>query len=87
MPNITIQEAKAIKELKTDQSRIIFTADKGVAMVVMARQDYINKAQGLLEDEDTYRPISKDPTPKMKKSAYTHSQKLQITSKDQLNYV
>ena len=34
-PNITLQETRAIKELKTHQSRIIITADKGVAMVVM----------------------------------------------------
>ena len=37
-----------IKELKSDQSRIILTAEKGVAMVVMDRQDYIAKAQCLL---------------------------------------
>ena len=45
-PNITIQKTKAIKELKSDQSRIILTADKEVAMVVMDRQDYNTKAQG-----------------------------------------
>ena len=35
-------------------------------MVVMDRQDNIDKAQALLEDNDTYRPISKDPTTKLK---------------------
>ena len=35
-------------------------------MVVMDRQDYVNKAQVLLGDRDTYRPISKDPIPKLK---------------------
>ena len=35
-------------------------------MVVMDRQDYINKAQGLLDEKVTCRPISKDPTPKLK---------------------
>ena len=34
-------------------------------MVVMDRQDYIKKAQGLLDDKDTYKPLSKDPTPKL----------------------
>ena len=72
-PSITLQEARAIRKLKTDQSTIILTTDKGVAMVVMDRQDYINKAQGLLDDKDTYRPISKDPTAKVKKtSLYTY---------------
>ena len=64
--NITIQEAKVIKELKSDKSRIILTADKGVAMVVMERQDYNTKPQGLLDNKDTYRPLSKDPTAKYK---------------------
>ena len=35
--NITKEEAKAIKELKKDQDRIVLTADKGVPMVVMLR--------------------------------------------------
>ena len=56
---------RAIKELKTNRFRIVLTADKRVAMVVMGRQDYIKKAQVLLEDKDTYRPTSKDPTSKL----------------------
>ena len=28
-----------------DRDRIVLTADKGVAMVVMDKQDYINKAK------------------------------------------
>ena len=36
-------------------------ADKGVAMVIMDRQDYINKANQLL-NQDTYKVITKDPT-------------------------
>ena len=32
----------------------------------MDRQDYINKAQVLIDDKGTYRPISKDPTSKLK---------------------
>ena len=65
-PNITIQEPKAIKELRTDQSRIILTADKGTAMVVMGRQDCNCKALELLYIKNTYKPILKDPTPKHK---------------------
>ena len=65
-PNITIQEAKAIKELRTDQSRIILTMDKGTVMVVIDRQDYNCKALELLYDKDTNRIILKDPNPKIK---------------------
>ena len=38
----------ALRELKRDRDRIVLTADKGVAMVVMDKQDYINKANQLL---------------------------------------
>ena len=42
------QQAHAIRELKGDKDRLVLTADKGVAMVVMDRQDYINKFHNLL---------------------------------------
>ena len=41
-------------------------------MVVMNRQDYTAKAQGLLDDMDTFRPLSKDPHPYTQKPAYKH---------------
>ena len=31
-------------ELKRDRDRIVLTADKGVAMVIMDRQDYIKQS-------------------------------------------
>ena len=64
--NISQEETKAIKELKSDSSRVILTVDKGVAMVVMDKQDYLNKAQKLLLNTDTYKPIHKDPTSRLK---------------------
>ena len=57
---------KALKQLKTDKDHMVLTADKGVAMVVMDRQEYIQKARALLEDTNTYRPIPSDPTTKLK---------------------
>ena len=48
-----------------DQDRIILTADKGVALVVMNRTDYINKSEELL-DTGMYKKIPKDPTKKQK---------------------
>ena len=50
-----------LRELKRDRDHIVLTADKGVAMVVMDKQDYINKANQLL-NQNTYKVISKDPT-------------------------
>ena len=45
---------------------MVLTADKGVALVVMNRHDYIKKARALLDDTNTYKPIKSDPTTKLK---------------------
>ena len=42
---LTKQEKIGLSQLKKDKDRVIFTADKGVAMVVMDKEDYNNKAQ------------------------------------------
>ena len=60
-PNITKAQNLAIREDKKDRDRIVLTADKGVAMVMMDRQDYISKANNLLS-QNTYRSIPQDPT-------------------------
>ena len=70
-PNITKEEAKAIRELKNDNTRIILTTDKGVSMVVLERKDYIKKAEELL-NQPTYRAIPSDPTTKHKKTSSLH---------------
>ena len=59
--NITKEEFQAIKELKHDDNRIILTADK----VVLNKEEYIEKAEHLL-NQQTYRKITEDPTPKQK---------------------
>ena len=63
--NITREEQKALNELKKDTNRVMLTADKGTCLVVMDKEEYINKAQDLLK-EDTYRVIPEDPTNKQK---------------------
>ena len=63
--NITREERKAIDELRRDKNRIILTANKGVSMVVMDRDDYNKKAEELLQ-QSAYRPIPHDPTNKLK---------------------
>ena len=40
---------------------MVLTADKGVAMVIMDRQDYINEANSLL-NQNTYKSMPRDPT-------------------------
>ena len=63
--NITSEEFKALKELKEDQSRTNLTSDKGMALVIMEKKDYIKKAEELL-NTDTYMKIPEDPTNKEK---------------------
>ena len=64
-PNLTKAQNLALRELKRDRDHIVLTADNGVAMVIMDRQDYINKANQLL-NQNTYRSIAKDPTNSIK---------------------
>ena len=65
-PNLKKEEMVAMKQLKTDKNCMILTANKGVALVVMDRVDYIKKAKEILEDNNTYRTIQTDPTSRLK---------------------
>ena len=58
---LTKAQSQAIWEVKRDRDCIVLTADKGVAMVIMDRQDYINKANNLL-NQPIYRAIPWNPT-------------------------
>ena len=55
----------ALAELRKDKSKIILTADKGVSLVVMDREEYVRKAQELL-DQPEYKSIPNDPTTRYK---------------------
>ena len=46
--NITKEEKKVLKELREYEDRMVFTEDKGVAMVVMDRKEYQEKVGNLL---------------------------------------
>ena len=61
--NISLEELKAMDELRKDDTRVILTVDKGVSLVVMNKEEYIKKAEELLLT-DTYRMISNDLTNK-----------------------
>ena len=45
-------------------SRVVLTADKGVALVVMDKSQYVNKCMALLDDTKVYKPC-KDTTKKL----------------------
>ena len=65
-PNINRKELEALRQLRDDKSCMVLTANKGVALVVIDRTDYIQKAKELLQDTSTYRTIKGDPTNKLK---------------------
>ena len=63
--NITKEENQALQELRKDKERVILTTDKGVALVVMNKDDYIMKSEELL-NTTTYKKITEDPTNRQK---------------------
>ena len=65
-PSVIREKARALKEHKWDKSRVILTANNGVAMVVLVKEDFINKVQDLLAQRDTSRPLVADTTNKQK---------------------
>ena len=67
--NINREEVQALVELRRDSSKVILTADKQVALVIIDNPDYNNKAQELLNDK-TYKEINTDPTNKLKDQTY-----------------
>ena len=64
--NITKQEKEAIKTLREEASHVVLTADKGVALVVMDKSQYVNKCMALLDDTKVYKPC-KDTTKKLQR--------------------
>ena len=60
--NLTPDEQKALKRLKTDENIVILPADKGRVTVVMDKTDYNDKMDSLVNDKQTYEVIKRDPT-------------------------
>ena len=68
--NLTKEQSEGLSQLKKDKDRLVLTADKGVAMVVLDREDYISKVESLLA-QLAYRTIDRDPTSKSKAKLIT----------------
>ena len=45
---------------------MVHTADKGLAMVIMDKEDYANKVNTLLQDTNTFKVLKKYPTSNLK---------------------
>ena len=61
--NLLSGERKAIKSLHEDDTILILPAGKGRSTVVLDRTEYDRKLDALLSDENTYKPLSRDPAP------------------------
>ena len=64
-PILPRAKKKALIEIKRDPDRMVLTADKGLALVVIDKEDYEQKADNLL-DQSTYKSIERDLTNKIK---------------------
>ena len=69
-PNLTKQERIGLTQLKRTRI-VILTADKGVELVVMDKEDYISKAQEFTLSNWAYKEIPKHPTNKIKTKLIT----------------
>lgn len=61
--NLHSDEFTAIKELRNNQDIIIKPADKGGAVVVMNKTDYLNEVYRQLNDESIYKKVEDDLNP------------------------
>ena len=64
--NLTNSERKPLYDLKNDKSIVIKSADKGSAVVLWDREDYIKQAEKQLGDEEVYEEVSNDAAPLLK---------------------
>ena len=64
--NINCKERAAIQSLKRNKNIIIKPADKGEAIVILNRYDYIKEGKNQLNHQQNYQPLSLDPTKNFK---------------------
>ena len=70
-----------MRQIKSDKSHIILTADKGVALVVMDENGYIKNAKILLEDPNTYQPIPTGQANKLEANPINTLRKIKTETK------
>ena len=59
--NLTSKERQALYNLKNDKNIVIKGADKGSAVIVCDREDYIKEAEKQLGDSSVYEEVPDDP--------------------------
>ena len=61
--NLSKGEQKAMKEFAKRKDIIINNADKGIAVVIMDIEKYINEVRRQLSDKRNYKTLQEDSTP------------------------
>ena len=74
--NLTREEREALRNLISDKSIIIKGADKGSAVVVWDRADYLKEAESQLDDSDIYEKLCIDPLPTLQETIKSTIMKL-----------
>ena len=85
---LTESERKALYDLENDKIIVIKSADKGSAVVVWDREDYIKEAEKQLGDEQVYEEVSNDAAPLLKtiNEVIAKTRKLGVLKRDTLDY-
>nr|VZI32268.1 unnamed protein product [Spirometra erinaceieuropaei] len=73
---LPMEEEKGLRSLRSDDTIVVVSADKGGATVIMDKTDYVNKANQAFNDRQGYTPIAEDPTKKQAASIKKKMNKL-----------
>ncbi|XP_059588798.1 uncharacterized protein LOC109283246 isoform X2 [Alligator mississippiensis] len=76
--NLSLPEKKAIECLRSNHQIVIKPADKGGAIVILNREDYIKEANRQLSDTTYYKELQEDPTPLFTKKTQQYHQIISI---------
>ena len=79
--NLSREERKTIKDLKSDKDILILKADKGNKTVIMGRNEYDKKLFNTLNDQNTYKVLEKDP----RKMCETNMKRLLSSKKEKID--
>ena len=66
--NLSLKQRRALRELKKLDEIVIKPADKGGAIVIWSKRDYITEARRQLSNRSHYKEVAQDPTLKFEKT-------------------
>ena len=81
VPNLSSEEVNAITTLLNDDSLVISKVDKGNAIVVMNKSDYLMKAKEILDDRRAFMKINQNLTNKRENDLIKFLLQLKRTNK------